>query len=262
MTESKYIQVATLVVSSLLVTVQPQRGLLLAQSDNKVKSSVRVRSMRQSPKTNSSSATQTAVPQLVVNGQIVSGKLKYVDGRYYVGVEELARSLHGSARYQGEQIVLTLPLPSAHSETLPPVSPRTGTGRIKGTLTYYFDEHYGTQPDTGSEVWLVEGHQEIASDATLSGLADKVVFTLDGDQKEYKVVKHTIADDKGDYKLADVSAGQYTLIFQSKHTRGPIDSGRERATTRDYNGRFVTFKLTLRPGWTIERSFDFGISSF
>jgi len=244
MPERNYFTVAMLFALSLLVTPQRQQGLLLGESDNTVKSSVHIPSMRQYPKADSWSATQTSVPQFVVNGQFVSVKLKLVDGRYYVGVEDPARSLHGSAQYQGEPIV------------------QTGSGQIKGTLTYYFDEHYGTQPDTGSEVWLVEGHQEIPSDATLTGLEDKVVLTRDGDQKEYKVVKHTIADDKGDYKLAGVPAGQYTLIFQSKHTRGAIDSGRERTRRRDYSGRFVTFKLTLRPGRTIQKSFDFGISSY
>lgn len=51
--------------------------------------------------------------------------------------------------------------PGGIPEPAAQVPVNTGTGRIKGTLTYYFNDNYGSKPDTGSLVLLLANTVEI-----------------------------------------------------------------------------------------------------
>ena len=129
-----------------------------------------------------------------------------------------------------------------------------GTGHIRGTLTYYFNANYGSKPDVGSQIWLMTGQIEIPSSAYFVNFSD----TSGGikiDQNYYCPIAHTIADGNGVFNLDDVQSGDYTLIIQSDHTKGGV-------TKWDLLGRVVTFPVPLSPGQTIDKSWDFGISTF
>jgi PEGA domain len=123
----------------------------------------------------------------------------------------------------------------------------TGVGRIKGTLTFYFNANYGARPDTGSGAWLVKGRLEISSSAFFEGLDDLVII----DKAHFQHVLHTIADGNGNFDLDEVPAGEYTLIIQSAHRIG--------ATSRDIGGKVMTFPILLTAGQVIEKSWDFGL---
>jgi len=169
-------------------------------------------------------AQQSAAP-LTVNGHEIKGKVLEIDGKHFVAVEDLAQSLGGSLSYAGG-IALTLPSPVSAS---PAPTQQTGTGRIKGTLTYFLNVDFGNRPETGSEVWLLEGHVEIPADQFFEGMAKPgVLISYVGKTRaridkipahtEFKVFKHTEADGSGNFELVDIPVGEYTLIIQSRHT--------------------------------------------
>jgi hypothetical protein len=97
-------------------------------------------------------------------------------------------------------------------------------------------------------------------------LACAVSFTLPDqiaiDKAHYCSVAHTIADGNGVFDLSEVLTGDYTLIIQSSHTKGAPGSGTAAGTMRDVGGRVVTFPIALGLGQTLDKSWDFGISSF
>lgn len=138
------------------------------------------------------------------------------------------------------------------------LSSTLGRGHIRGTLTYYFNNNYGSRPDVGSQIWLTKGRIEVPSSAFFLGSSDQIAI----DKARYCSVVHTIADGNGVFDLGEVMSGDYTLIIQSDHTKGAPGSGTAAATMRDVGGRVVTFPVALSSGQTIDRSWDFGISSF
>src|ERR1700693_547188 len=109
-----------------------------------------------------------AVPQsstsVLINAQPIKGKVLEIDGKHFVSVEDLAESLRGTIGYGDGQIALTLSqLPSTSAQPQLPQLPSTAphqpppqhpsmaaqpleTGRVKGTLTYFFNPHTGTKP--------------------------------------------------------------------------------------------------------------------
>lgn len=133
-----------------------------------------------------------------------------------------------------------------------------GTGHIRGTLTYYFNSNYGSRPDVGSQIWLMRGYIEISSGAFFFGYPDQIVV----DKARYCSVAHTIADGNGVFELGEVQPGDYTLLIQSNHTKGTPGFGTAAVTMRDIGGRVVTFPISLSPGQTIDKSWDFGVSTF
>jgi len=52
-------------------------------------------------------ASQPA-PSVLVNGQLIKGKVLEIDGKHFVAVEDLAQSLHGTIAYGDGQILLTI----------------------------------------------------------------------------------------------------------------------------------------------------------
>jgi hypothetical protein len=225
-----------------------------------------------------------AAPQpsmsILVNGQPIKGKVLEIDGKHFVAVEDLAQSLRGTIGYGDGQISLTLPkfppvtqqppssqlpavtAPSPSSQP-PLMSPQsTETGRIKGTLTYFFDFHTGNKPDTGSKVWLVKGHVEIPPNQNF--VATSTTLGTGGNPEQYTAIKYSVADENGNFELLDVPSGQYTLIVQSAHTVGSLKEKRNflgrgnSHTTRDSSGRVEFLDLLVKAGETADGSKDFG----
>lgn len=232
---------------------------------------------------------------VLVNGQAIKGKVLEMDGRHFVAVEDLAQSLRGTISYGDGQIGLTLPqrpsapapsspLPSTstqQSPSLPPslpaqtptpqaltsqapatTAPPAETGRVKGTLTYFFSFHIGTKPDAGSKVWLVKGHVEIPANQNFVG--SSTALGTSGNPEQYAAIKYAITDDNGNFELLDIPPGEYTLIIQSAHTKWTLNeknhlfaSGNSH-NPRDSNGRVEFFKLQVKAGETSDASKDFG----
>jgi hypothetical protein len=250
-----------------------------------------------------------AAPQspttVLINGQLIKGKVLDIDGKHFVAVEDLAQSLRGTIGYGDGQIALTLPqLPSTtaqppspqppsataqppSSQPLPaaaqPPSPQPPpaaaqqpspqppsaaaqppeNGRVKGTLTYFFDFHVGTKPDTGSKVWLVKGRAEIPANQIFIG--SSTALGTSGNPEQYNAIKYSIADENGNFELLDVPTGQYTLVMQSAHTKGTLNEkkwnffGRGNGRNpRDSNGRIEFLNLLIKAGETADASKDFG----
>ena len=166
--------------------------------------------------------------------------------------------LNGSDKSEEYDISCREALKPCVPENSTQLSNTLGRGHIRGTLTYYFNNNYGSGPDVGSQIWLIRGHIEVPSSASFLGLPDQIVI----DKAHSCSVAHTIADGNGVFDLSELLSGDYTLIIQSNHTKGAPGFGAAAATMRDVGGRVVTFPVTLGPGQTIDRSWDFGISSF
>jgi hypothetical protein len=231
--------------------------------------------------------TSTSV---LINGQPIQGRVLEMDGKHFVAVEDLAQSLRGTIAYGDGQIALTLsqlpsmtaqpessqfPSPAAErpSAQIPSVpaqpsqlpSPATQpaeTGRIKGTLTYFFDFHIGNKPDAGSKAWLVKGRVEISADQNF--VATSTALGTSGNPEQYNAIKYSIADQDGNFEMRDIPPGQYTMVLQSAHTKGALNEKRNllgRANgrnPRDSSGRVEFLNLLVKPGETVNASKDFG----
>lgn len=136
-----------------------------------------------------------------------------------------------------------------------------GTGRIQGTLTYFFSFHVGNKPDNGSKVWLVKDHADLPIDQNFAGAATNLGTS--GNPQQYAAIQYSIADDNGNFQMLDVPAGEYTLILQSAHTKGALKDkrnifGRGKPDLRDSNGRIEFLYVVVKPGETADGSKDFG----
>jgi hypothetical protein len=208
--------------------------------------------------------TPQSSTSLLVNGQPIKGKVLEIDGKHFVAVEDLAQSLRGTIGYGDGQITLTLSqLPSTTaqppSSELPSMTAQPPeTGRIKGTLTYFFDFHIGNKPDAGSKVWLVKDRVEIPADQNFVGTS--TALGTSGNN----AIEYSIADANGNFELLAIPPGQYTLIMQSAHTKGTLKEKRDffgrgnGRNPRDSNGRVEFLNLLIKAGETVDASNDFG----
>ena len=229
---------------------------------------------------NKKNAPAQSPTSVQINGQPVKGKVLEIDGKHFVAVEDLAQSLRGTIAYGDGQIALTLPelppvtaqppVPQPPAKTsqplssqLPPASIQPAeTGRITGTLTYFFDFHAGNKPDTGSKVWLVKGRVEIPADQTFVGTS--AALGTGGNPEQYTAIQYSLADEKGSFAFLGVPSGEYTLILQSAHTVGTLNEKRNffgrgnGRSPRDSKGRVIFFNVQIKPGETVNASKDFG----
>ena len=213
-----------------------------------------------------------AAPQsstsVLINGQPIKGKVLEIDGKHFVAIEDLAQSLRGTIGYGDGQIALTLSqLPSMTaqppSSQLPSMTAQPPeTGRMKGTLTYFFNFNIGNKPDTGSKVWLVKGRVDIPADQNF--VATSTALGTSGNPEQYNAIKYSITDENGNFELLDIPPGQYTLIMQSAHTKGTLKEKRDffgrgnDRKLRDSSGRVEFLNLLIKAGETVDASKDFG----
>jgi hypothetical protein len=225
-------------------------------------------------------AAPQASTSVQINGQAIKGKVLEIDGRHYVAVEDLAQSLRGTISYGDGQIALTLPQLSSMTAQ-PPLSPPASamvqpassqlpsmaarppeSGRIRGTLTYFYSVQIGNKPDAGSKVWLAKGRVEIPSGQNF--VASSTALGTSGNPEQFNAIKYSVTDDNGNFELLDIPPGQYTLIMQSAHTKGTLKEksnffGRGNGRTpRDSGGRLEFLDLLIKPGETADGSKDFG----
>ncbi len=153
--------------------------------------------------------------------------------------------------------------PQPLSSQLPPASIQPAeTGRITGTLTYFFDFHVGNKPDTGSKVWLVKGRVTIPADQTFVGTT--AALGTGANPEQYTAIQYSVADEKGSFEFLGVPPGEYTLILQSAHTVGTLNEKRNffgrgnGRSPRDSKGRVIFFNVQIKPGETVNASKDFG----
>ena len=237
-------------------------------------------------------AARQSPTSVTINGQAVKGKVIEIDGKHFVAVEDLVQSLQGTISYGEGRIALTFSqlqpmtaqptspqVPSTeaqpHSPQLPTVdsqqqssrlpsvdSQPPGTGRVKGTLSYFFDFHTGNQPDSGSKVWLVKGRVEIPADQHFVGTSAAVGTS--SNPEEYAAIEYSLTDKNGNYEFVDILPGQYTLIIQSAHTKGTLNEKRnffgrgDGRTPRDSNGRVEFLNILIKAGDTVDASKSFG----
>jgi len=157
--------------------------------------------------------------------------------------------------------------PSAQTQNAPSIE--TKNGRVRGTLTYYFNRNFGEKPDVGSQVWLVQS-ELVLNESTLVIGTPSVLICAETTrikkkyaakpQRSYDVLKYTLADGNGNFELLDVFPGEYTLILKSTHTKGT--QFKREVTPRDADGRMISIPIRLKPGETVDQSYSFGMSSF
>jgi hypothetical protein len=176
-------------------------------------------------------------------------------------VDELARAMEGSLTYQGDTIVLSIPQTQKSFPTNSTPSP----AKVKGALSYYFNDNYGSKPDVGAEVWLIEGDiGEIPGNVFVAG-GEKALVMVEipnnpsVSPRKLTVINHTMADGSGNFEFPNVPPGTYTLVMKSRHVKGPGRAGP--FTTRDALGRIVWLVKTVAAGQTVDASFDFGTST-
>lgn len=158
-------------------------------------------------------------------------------------------------------VLILIPFRWSNAQT-----PAAGVGRIKGTLTYYFNENSGDKADVGSKAWLIKGSVEIPDTAEAWDVSDKhvdlAVKTGAGKPEEvttkYKMVKFAVADGNGNFEISDVPAGQYTLVIESNHSKRPLSIGN--GFTMPI-GKIKPMPVEIKAGETFDASTDFGMST-
>jgi hypothetical protein len=117
----------------------------------------------------------------------------------------------------------------------------------------------GDRPDTGSELWLIEGDITIPADQLFLAVND----SLSSGQNTFKAIKHTVGDGNGNFEISDIPVGRYTLVMQSRHTNGTLAlTPKEMVTKRDAGGRVRYQPIQVEPGKTVDASLDFGRTVF
>jgi hypothetical protein len=95
-----------------------------------------------------------------------------------------------------------------------------------------------------------------ASQTKMGGGSDEIAIVQPstGVATRFKIVQRTVADGNGNFEIDNIPIGEYTLILHSAHVK--------KIEVRDNMGRTVTFSLKISNGETLDRSYDFGISTF
>lgn len=177
---------------------------------------------------------------VVVNGQRIPSTV--AAGRVLVSPEDFARAVGATVVYSPSGMTITT---SAQDQ-------RTATGVIKGTLSYYFNRNYGDKPDAGSAVYLLAGDATIRSGELFTEVSDKLHVFGGGADRNYKLVKKTIADGNGNFELAALPEGEYTLIIESNHTKDGQD--------KRFQHKLSIQHVSLKAGDVFDASHSFGIS--
>lgn len=178
---------------------------------------------------------------VILNGKVVPARILLDRGEYFISLDEFLRALGASSVVTNDTVVIT-------SRTESPVQAANTAGRIKGTLTYFFNANYGDKPDVGSKIYLLSAHVCPELGGFVTALAD-VIFV---NGTELKPTKYTVADGNGSFELTDVEPGEYTLMQVSNHAKA--------VNQRDIEGKVQCGLVQVSPGETKDESHDFGTS--
>ena len=192
-----------------------------------------------------------AEPALVVNGTPLEASVKTVAGKVYVELDQIAKPLNLTiSRSTGVIVVESAAKPQQISLPLSPAS-------ISGTLTYYFNSNYGNRPDTGSNVYLLSAEKEFElKDGDLFVASDEKVLIMRNDavRNRHVIVFQTVADGNGRFEFKAVPPGKYTFVAISSHARGK--------SAPEILGKIRTRSLEIKPGASLDASYDFGVNYF
>lgn len=154
-------------------------------------------------------------------------------------------------------------------------SETANAGRIKGVVTYYFNDNFGDKGDVGSVVFLVSGTTELPpqnSEIVLSKGSVTISYRLSRDEEKQNkdavkhklplphlprvvsipVVDNTSIDVNGVFQFDDVPPGNYTVIIRSSHTREDAYF-----SNRDRNGRLGLVEIAVKSGRAVDASYKF-----
>jgi hypothetical protein len=212
--------------------------------------------------------TCAAYPQakgtaVVINGRLIPSRV--ISGQVFVKAEDVAIATDATMSQSHEGITLTTtPSGGSHTqcpETAVPIeSHAVNYGTIRGTLSYYFNRNYGNKADTGSKVYLLAGQIIISPNSLLTAVgtsatgwqlkvAEREPSGAYGPWRDFQLVKHTVSDGVGNFELAGVPEGSYTIIIESNHVENS-----------SYAPKLWTTASTIRANDTFDASWDFGIS--
>jgi len=134
-------------------------------------------------------------------------------------------------------------------------------GRVKGVVTYYFNQNFGDKADVGSNVLLISGTVEVPADClaiiqkdTISIISDKQC-TYSG-SSDIAILDQTVVDANGSFELDDITPGTYTVIIRSKHSVGDI-----RFVPRDGIGRWEIISIEVKADRATDASHGFPATS-
>ena len=182
---------------------------------------------------------------VTVNGHHVPSKV--VAGQVFVTPEDFAREQIGATlNYSASGIAITTS-PETAAPTL-----SSGVGTIKGTVSYYFNTNQGNKPDTGSKVYAVPGNCAVADDElVVAGTGYLQVFGGSAGTHKCDLTKKTVADGNGNFELAALPQGKYTILIESNHT-----------TDRHSHQKRVSKQVAVKGGDSVDVSQDFGVSYY
>jgi hypothetical protein len=182
--------------------------------------------------------------------------------RPYVALDDLASSLDGSLTTKATTIDLTVPISNCTQNTSGSYG-ANGTGVVKGTLTYYFNENYGSRPDVGAKVWIITGGNIVIPETDMVldySRSELVLVDKSKQQTKLSIVAQAVADGSGSVTLPNIPVGVYTVVMQSSHAKGGI--GSSMVNSRDIMGRFMTSTIEISAGQVVDISTDFGMTAF
>jgi hypothetical protein len=149
-----------------------------------------------------------------------------------------------------------------------------GHGKVKGVVTYYFNDNFGDKGDVGAQVFLVAGTIELPREECEIQLGNDQIsipncFSLkevkenrDASKKHLPlpnpirqllipVVDHTTVDVNGSFQLDDIAPGLYTLVVRSSHSKGNYFK------KRDELGRVVCLPTIVKTEHAVDASYKF-----
>ena len=169
-------------------------------------------------------------------------KVRTVDGRALVAVDDLAAALGATLRFTGNKILLDLEMPTV-PEPEKPSAEQLGT--VRGVVNYYFNKYRGYVPDAGAKVWLLRGSVPVT--ANMSFTVDSTNLVVGG--QSYPFTYNTIVGASGDYEVKGIAPGQYTIVLQSAHSNGK--------DVRDLSYSVEYWMVSIRPSMTLDGSHNF-----
>ena len=132
--------------------------------------------------------------------------------------------------------------------------------KLSGTITYFFNENYGSKPDTGAKVCLIPATPNFtlrSTDTILIALQKSpqiLVMQQSKENNSFPVIYSSVVDGNGRYETSNIKPGKYVLIIQSSHTRGmdPLN----------IIGKVFTEDIEVGSGESRDVSNDFGTTEF
>ena len=87
-----------------------------------------------------------------------------------------------------------------------------GTGKIKGTVLWKYNDYVGVKGDAGASVYL------FSKNATYPTYTKEQLFSWIDGEKDLKDVYETKVDVNGNYSFEDIPVGKYIGVISSKNT--------------------------------------------